>query len=76
VRDKFAALFALASLLLFVVLAVGWARASTGESVWVRFVGHSLLVHGPSGHGVTSECGAVPGPSPAAAGVAASSGLD
>jgi hypothetical protein len=49
VRRPLFALFSALSLLLCVATLAGWARAQLGDSVWVRFVGHSLLVHGASG---------------------------
>src|SRR5688500_11938907 len=40
---------AAASLLLCVALLLGWARAQFGDVMWVRFVGHSLVLYGADG---------------------------
>jgi hypothetical protein len=36
-------------------LLVGWAHAQFGDEVWVRFVGHSVLIHGASGEQVAAS---------------------
>jgi hypothetical protein len=50
-RHLFTACSAL-SLAACVALLLGWARAQFGDELWVRCVGHSLLLFGADGRGV------------------------
>ena len=51
-RRKLFTLAAAVSAVLCVGLLAWWGQAQFGDEVWVRCVGHSLLVHGASGHEV------------------------
>lgn len=49
VRRNLFTFCSIASLLLCAAVTLKWALANLGDEVWIRFVGHSLLLHGASG---------------------------